>query len=288
MAHNDPDPAQAAPTWFAGLGFAVATAVFASRLVRKLARLHGQGWMQAWPLDERVLARWLRIRSGLTVFVCMAWPAALAGSAWVAGHGVGAALAGNALGAMAGAWGGHRWWVSEGAGRSASASLAVRDVPTPPFLGLAQLRHWQRRAIGLVGLRRWAKWVGLLLLSYPSASLSLRGVLQLLLFLWLWPLYARAMSSSLSTALEASRVLAATPLPAKAWLWRLLPLPIALATGLAITVVVDLWRWMHLPPWVAVAAGLSIMMLESLRVSHCGWQCRSFRGVNERWRRNAR
>jgi hypothetical protein len=282
VADHGPDPTRALPAWLAGLGAAGVAAVFAAGRRRRSDRRHGMGWMQAWPIDGRALACWSCLRSGLAVFAWMTWPAWLAGRAWVAGDGVWLVLVGCAAGAMVGAWAGGRWPVPGEARGDAAPPLATRDVPSPPFLGLAQLQHWQRRAIGRVGLRRWAKWAGLLLLSFPSASIGLRGVVQLLLLLLVWPLYARAMRSSLSTVFEASRLLAATPLPRRAWLHRLLPTPGMLAVGLAAALAADM-AWMHQPARTVAAMALLVLAVEGWRLGYGWWRSRAFRDAREPW-----
>lgn len=138
---------------------------------------------------------------------------------------------------------------------------------------MAQLREWQRRAIGRLSLRRWVLWMVPVLLMAPS-WIGVQAAVQILLLL-AWPLHARAMAASLGTISEASRLFAATPLRVAVLLRQLLPRPVVLSLCLAVAAVVDL-AWLGFPALVVAAGGILILLFEGIRMAN---RCRYARNT---------
>lgn len=259
----------AVPWWLLVATFALWSALLARRHFRQAARAHQRGWMQAWPIEPRALQRWLAVVGSVAALLVVMWPAWMAGLTLSApapaavGWNLAACLVGAGVGVGLASW--PRVDIDP-ASRHAASALVSRSPRAARFLGLDQLRDWQRRAVGHLSLRRWAPWVLPVLLAAPS-SVGVRGGVQILLLVLVWPLYARAMAASLHTITAAARLLAATPLPMHA-LWRqLLPRPLVLAALLAVVAAVDL-SWLGASPALVIGIVVLLALLEGARIAH--------------------
>lgn len=263
------DPADAPPAWLVVASFALWSALLARRSVRRAARRHQRGWMQAWPIAPRALQLSLVAAGGLTALAVVTWPALLAGltlstSALPAAlWNLAACFVGALLGVGLARW--PRIGVDAAVAAGAEA-LVSRSPPAQRFLGLDQLRGWQRRAAGRLSLRRWAIWVVPVLLAAPP-TVGVRSGVQIVLLVLVWPVYARAMAASLQTIAAAARLLAATPLPMRV-LWRqLLPRPLTLAALLAVGAGSDL-AWLGVSSGMVVSVVVLLVLLEGGRIVH--------------------
>lgn len=270
------DPADALPAWLLAAGFALWSALLARQRFRGAARRYRCGWMQAWPIQSRQLQRWLGAAGGRAALIVVAWPALMAGLTLST---CAAAVGWNLLACLGGVLTGvglGRWPRIDADAEAASAgALVSRALQTRGFLGLDQLRGWQRREAGRLSLRRWAIWVVPVLLAAPS-TVGVLSAVQIALLVLIWPVYARAMATSLQTITAAARLLAATPLSMRV-LWRqLLPRPLALAVMLVVAAGADL-LWLGVSPGVIVGVVVLLVLWEVGRVAHCCRRARALR-----------
>lgn len=271
------DPTDALSPWLPVASFALWSALLARRGFRRAEGRHRRGWMQAWPIGPCQLRWWLVAAGGIAALIVVMGPALLAGLALSAS--APAAVGWNIVACFAGALVGvglGRWpRIGADAVAPVTGALASRSVRMPRFLGSGQLRDWQRRAAGRLSLRRWAIWVVPVLLAAPPA-VGFRGAVQIVLLVLVWPVYARAMATSLQTITAAARLLAATPLSMRV-LWRqLLPRPLALAVMLVVAAGADL-LWLGVSPGVIVGVVVLLVLWEVGRVAHCCRRARALR-----------
>lgn len=261
------------PAWLLAAGMALWSALLARRRFRSAASRHRHGWMQAWPIRSRQLW-WLGAAGAGAALVVVMWPALLAGltlsvDAAAVGWNLLACLGGVLVGVGLGRW---PRIGADAATPPVAGALVSRSAQARRFLGLDQLRGWQRRVAGRLSLRRWAIWVVPVLLAAPP-TVGIRGGVQIVLLVLAWPVYARAMATSLHTITAAARLLAATPLSMRA-LWRqLLPRPLVLAVLLAVGVGADL-LWLGVSSAAVVAVVVLLVLLEGGRIAH---RCRHAR-----------
>ncbi len=264
------DPGLALSPWLLAGSFALWTAVMMRRRFRHAVHRHHRGWMQAWPVEPQALMVWLAVIGGTTTLLIAVWPALMAGLmlSVSASASVGLNLAACIVGVLAGV-GLARWprISADPAARHVATTLIPRHVQMAHFLGLSQLRGWQKRASGHLSLRRWTPWVLLVLLAAPS-SLGLRGGVQTLVLVLVWPLYARAMAVSLRTITGAAKLLAGTPLPMRSLWQQLLPRPLVLVALLVIGAAMDL-SWLGFSPGLVAGALMLLALLEGGRIAHC-------------------
>ena len=243
------------------------TAIFGARREQRAMQTHQHGWMQAWPIEPNMLARWLRMAAASSVFARAAVPAALAGILLsISGYG---AMLLNLAGCAAGALAGASLGLHIGSRRQPSDTTTMLHAPlvpqARPFLGLRQLDRWQRSAIGRSSMRRWALWITPVLLGYPAANISARAGVSLLLLLFAWPWYGRAITASLGTLVAAADLLRATPLLHARLLRRLLPFPVTIALCVVLAVGCDL-LWLGQSIRTAIGVALGLLLLEALRI----------------------
>lgn len=265
--HHRVDSEHAWPPLVVPIFLIALTAILGARRAQLAVRTHQHGWMEAWPIEPNMLARWLMMASASNVFARAVVPAALAG-VLLSTSGCGAMLlnlAGCAAGALAGAslglHTGSRWQPSD-----TTTMLHAPLVPQArPFLGLQQLDRWQRSAIGRSSMRRWVLWVTPVLLVYPAANISARTGVSLLLLLFAWPWYGRAITSSLNTLIAAADLLRATPLVHARLLRRLLPFPVTIMSCVVLAAGCDL-LWLGQSISTAIGVALGLLLLEALRI----------------------
>lgn len=264
------DSRHAMSPWLVAGSFALWTAFMMRRRFRQAARGHHRGWMQAWPVGPQALMVWLTVIGGTSTLLIAAWPALMAGltlSVHV-GPSVGLNLAACVMGVLAGVGLAQSPRISaDPAAGHVATMLVPRHTQAAHFLGLSQLRGWQKQASGYVSLRRWTPWVLPALLAAPS-GLGIRGGVQILLLVLVWPLYARAMAVSLQMITTAAKLLAVTPLPMRSLWQQLLPRPIVLVGLLAIGAAIDL-SWLGISPGLVAAAVTLLALLEGTRVARC-------------------
>ena len=266
------DPRLAMSPWLMAGSFALWTAFMMRRRFRHAVHGHHRGWMQAWPVEPQALMVWLAVIAGTTTLLIVLWPALMAGLTLSvsAGPSAGLNLAACVVGLLAGVGLARRPRISaDPAAGHVVPALVPRQTQVAPFLGLSQLRGWQKRASGYLSLRRWTPWVLPVLLAAPS-SLGIRGGLQILLLVLVWPLYARAMAVSLQTITTAANLLAGTPLPMRSLWHELLPRPLILVGLLVIGVAMGL-SLLGFPPGLVAGVLMVLALLEGGRIAHCCW-----------------
>jgi hypothetical protein len=268
------DTSHALPAWWMAGGFGLWSLLDTRRRWRQCTVRHQRSWMQAWSLTPGMWWRWRVVSSAGEAWMLAAWPAVLAGLALSASGvaQVGLNLVACALGAAAGVVVGGAYGPRQ---RAASSLIdpTVHAAPMP-FIGEAQLRCWQRRAMGRLSLRRWAIWTVPLLLLFPP-SIGLRAGVQLLLLMLVWPLHARTMVACRSTLADASCLLAATPMTVTSlWRW-LLPRPLLHVAAAPVLAGLDL-AWLGMSWRVAALAAAAVLLLEGGRLLR---SCRRARAV---------
>ena len=260
--------------WWLVAAFAAGTAAGSRRRWRAALAVHRRGWMGAWPLPAGKLTPGWLVWLGAEILAIAAVPAILCGLLMATGRAgqIGLNFAGCGVGVLAG-FGAARWpKVKDPAVEEAVALARLQDRPFPPFVGLSQLRTWQRRSIGRRSVRRWVIGMAPVLLMAPS-QIGVQAAVQILLLVLGWPLYARAMAASLETLGAASRLLAATPLRVTALYRQLLPRPVVLSLCLAFVVAIDL-VWLGFPAqWIAASAML-VLLFEGGRMVSRGRHAR--------------
>ena len=265
--HHRVDGEHAWPPLVVPIFLIALTAVIGARRGQRAVQTHQHGWMQAWPIEPNMLARWLQMAAASSVFARAAVPAALAGIL-LSTSGYGAMLL-NLAGCAAGALAGASLGLHIGSRRQPSDTTAMLHAPlvpqARPFLGLRQLDRWQRSAIGRSSMRRWALWITPVLLGYPAANISARAGVSLLLLLFAWPWYGRAITASLGTLVAAADLLRATPLLHARLLRRLLPFPVMIASCVVLAVGCDL-LWLGQSISTAIGVALGLLLLETLRI----------------------